>query len=308
MRKIKVLLSWLVGMILCLCNAQAGHWTCNPSDFQYDMVAYVGLQIDGAMVTIIQDYEVAAFVGDECRGVAVCEIVDDSGFGYYSLRIRSNEESGEIVTFKYYDAVHSVEKELEINLTFEHQAIVGVPSKPLILECRNRYRLTYLLDGAEYSVDSITYGTELVQKDALTKEGHTFSGWSEIPETMPAKDVTVEGSFTVNRYTLLYMVDDVEYKRTELEYGTSIIAEAAPVKEGYIFSGWSEIPEIMPAEDVIVTGSFEIDGINAVITNKLVDVYSLQGVIVKRQIPMEGLQRGFLTGVYIVNGKKMVVK
>ena len=65
MRKIKVLLSWFVGMILCLCNAQAGHWTCKPSDFQYDMVAYVGLQIDGAMVTIVQDYEVAAFVGDD---------------------------------------------------------------------------------------------------------------------------------------------------------------------------------------------------------------------------------------------------
>ena len=33
-----------------------------------------------------------------------------------------------------------------------------------------------------------------------TKEGYTFSGWSEIPETMPDHDVTVTGSFIVNKY------------------------------------------------------------------------------------------------------------
>ena len=29
-----------------------------------------------------------------------------------------------------------------------------------------------------------------------TKEGYTFSGWSNIPKTMPANDVTITGSFT----------------------------------------------------------------------------------------------------------------
>ncbi len=172
----------------------------------------------------------------------------------------------------------------------------------------NSYRLVYQLDGAEYSADSIAYGTELVLKDALTKEGHTFSGWSELPATMPANDVTVEGSFMVNKYKLTYVIDGVEYKTDEIAYGASITFEATPTKEGYIFSGWSEIPETMPAKDVVVTGSFTVDGIEAVVSSKLVDVYTLQGVMVKRQIPVEDLEKELPNGLYIVNGKKFVVK
>ena len=172
----------------------------------------------------------------------------------------------------------------------------------------NSYRLVYQLDGAEYSADSIAYGTELVLKDALTKEGHTFSGWSELPATMPANDVTVEGSFMVNKYKLAYVVDGTEYKTVEIAYGASITLEATPTKEGYIFSGWSEIPETMPAKDVVVTGSFTVDGIEAVVSSKLVDVYTLQGVMVKRQISIDELKNELPAGIYIVNGKKFVVK
>ena len=57
-------------------------------------------------------------------------------------------------------------------------------------------------------------------------------------------------------YKLIYIVDGEEYKTVEYEEGESIIPEPAPTKEGYFFSGWSEIPETMPACDVTVTGSF----------------------------------------------------
>jgi hypothetical protein len=80
------------------------------------------------------------------------------------------------------------------------------------------------------------------------------------------------------------------------------------VKEGYIFSGWSEAPEMMPAADVVIEGSFTVDGIDAVITSNLVDVYTLQGVMVKRQIPIETLAQELPGGIYIVNGKKMVIR
>ena len=59
-------------------------------------------------------------------------------------------------------------------------------------------------------------------------------------------------------YNLTYIVDGVEYKTAEVEVGATIIPEQAPEKEGYTFSGWSEIPETMPAEDVTVTGSFSV--------------------------------------------------
>ena len=123
----------------------------------------------------------------------------------------------------------------------------------------NKYKLTYTLDGEEYKTAEVDYGTALTPEEAPVKEGYTFSGWSEIPETMPANDVTVTGTFTANKYKLTYMVDGEEYKASEVDYGTVITAEAVPTKEGYTFSGWSEIPSTMPAEDVTVTGTFTVN-------------------------------------------------
>lgn len=60
----------------------------------------------------------------------------------------------------------------------------------------------------------------------------------------------------LSSYTLTYIVDDVVYKTYELYEGDAITPEPAPTKEGYTFSGWNEIPTTMPANDVVVTGTF----------------------------------------------------
>lgn len=121
------------------------------------------------------------------------------------------------------------------------------------------YKLTYMVDGEEFKVEEHYYGETITPEPDPAKEGYTFSGWTEIPETMPAEDVIVKGSFTINQYNLIYMIDGEEYKKLELDYGTPITPEADPEKEGYIFTGWSEIPETMPANDVTVTGAFVED-------------------------------------------------
>ena len=123
----------------------------------------------------------------------------------------------------------------------------------------NSYTITYMVDGKEYAKDTVAYGSEIVLPETPTKEGYTFSGWNDVPKTMPAKDVVVTGSFSVNSYTITYMVDGERYKSIVVEYGATIMPEEAPVKEGHTFSGWSEIPETMPAEDLTVTGSFTIN-------------------------------------------------
>ena len=123
----------------------------------------------------------------------------------------------------------------------------------------NNYTITYMVDGEVYKTSTVAFGSEVIPEEEPTKEGYTFSGWSEIPETMPAGDVVVTGTFTANSYTLLYIVDGEEYKSESIPYGTTITPEEEPSKEGYTFSGWSEIPETMPAEDVTVTGSFTIN-------------------------------------------------
>ena len=121
------------------------------------------------------------------------------------------------------------------------------------------YTLTYKVDGVVYKTYEYAYGAAITPEAAPVKEGFTFSGWSEIPATMPAHDVVVNGSFNVNNYILTYKVDGAVYKTISYAFGSAITPEADPVKEGYAFSGWSEIPATMPAHDVVVTGSFTIN-------------------------------------------------
>ena len=123
----------------------------------------------------------------------------------------------------------------------------------------NSYNLVYKVDGNEYKSKTVKYGSKITAESFPTKEGYTFSGWSEIPSTMPANDVEVTGSFSINSYKLVYMVDDSEYKSLTLKYGSTITPETEPTKEGYTFSGWSEIPATMPASNVEVTGSFTVN-------------------------------------------------
>ena len=109
-------------------------------------------------------------------------------------------------------------------------------------------------------------------------------------------------------FVLFYILDGVVYDIDWFAYGEEVVQKEAPVKEGYTFSGWSGLPETMPGHDVIVTGSFEVDGIKTIVTNQLVDVYTLQGVMVKRQIAIEALGDELSPGIYCINGKKVIIQ
>ena len=90
------------------------------------------------------------------------------------------------------------------------------------------YKLTYIVDGEVYKTFKYEEDRKVPVEPAPEKEGYTFSGWSEIPETMPDHDVEVTGTFTVNKYNLIYMVDGEEYKTVEIEYGAEITPEDGP--------------------------------------------------------------------------------
>ena len=133
----------------------------------------------------------------------------------------------------------------------------------------NSYKITYIVDDEVYATDSLLYGATIELLPQPTKEGYTFSGWNDVPSTMPAHDVVVNGAFTINSYDVIYMVDGAEYKRVSVVYGAPIVLEAEPTKEGYTFSGWSEASETMPAHNVVVEGSFTI--------NKYLLTYMVEG-------------------------------
>lgn len=61
---------------------------------------------------------------------------------------------------------------------------------------------------------------------------------------------------TETKYKLTYMVDGVVYKTYEIQATDIITPEPDPFREGYDFSGWQNLPSVMPNEDVVVTGYF----------------------------------------------------
>lgn len=133
MRKSATLIMTILCSLLCAAAwAQDTHWTCNPHDYQYDMTVYFGLTADGVAVTDYSDYEVAAFVGDECRGVATFETASGITYGY--LRVRSNQASGEDVTFKVYVKSSNMEVDVkDYSISFASESVQGIPSSPVVL-------------------------------------------------------------------------------------------------------------------------------------------------------------------------------
>ena len=106
---------------------------------------------------------------------------------------------------------------------------------------------------------TLASGQTVTAIEAPAKEGHTFAGWNDIPATMPDHDIEIVGSYTVNSYHLTYILDGETYKEADVPFGTKLTPEAAPEKKGYIFSGWQELPETMPAHDVEVNGVFNVN-------------------------------------------------
>ena len=105
------------------------------------------------------------------------------------------------------------------------------------------------------------YGTPITAP-TLTREGYTFKGWDkEIPETMPAENITVKAQWEINQYTITFDTNGgSEVAPITQDYGTKINAPANPTRKGYTFKGWDkEIPKTMPAENITVKAQWEIN-------------------------------------------------
>ena len=306
--------------------AQNTHWMYDANAFEYDMTAYLTVEYDGSQVNDLSDYEVAAFVGDDCRGVSRLVNVEN-GNSYLYMRIRSNQEQGESVKFKVYQKSKDKEIECDEIITFENRSVIGLPSSPQCVKlkvatftvtietlgrgtvtgagtykegetvsltalpaegwhfvkwsdgttsstytltinsdktltaefARNSYVVKFVVDGTTMSEQTLEYEAKIEIPSVPEKEGYTFSGFGEVDETVPAHDVTYNGSYIANKYKVTFIADGKVVSETELEYGTEIILPNAPVKEGYTFVGWGDVAKTVPAHDVTYTAEYKVN-------------------------------------------------
>ena len=125
----------------------------------------------------------------------------------------------------------------------------------------NQYTITFDTNGgSEIAPITQDYGTEITAPDNPTRKGYTFKGWDkEIPETMPAENITVKAQWEINRYTITFDTNGgSEIAPITQDYGTEITAPDNPTRKGYTFKGWDkEIPETMPAENITITARWK---------------------------------------------------
>ena len=124
----------------------------------------------------------------------------------------------------------------------------------------NTYTITYTVNGEEYSVQTYEYGAAIITPAYDVPEGYTFSGWS-VPETMPAEDLVVDATCTINVYEVT-MVDGLNGDPIAVLYvahGQDAILPDAPEHAGYIFDRWDGDPTNV-TEDRTITACYWMIG------------------------------------------------
>ena len=125
----------------------------------------------------------------------------------------------------------------------------------------NQYTITFdTAGGSEIAPITQDYDTAITAPADPTREGYTFIGWDrEIPETMPAENITLKARWEINQYTITFdTAGGSDIASITQDYGTQITTPEAPTREGYTFIGWDrEIPTTMPAENMTVTAQWK---------------------------------------------------
>ena len=124
----------------------------------------------------------------------------------------------------------------------------------------NTYTITYTVNGKGYSIQTYEYGAAIITPAYDVPEGYTFSGW-DVPETMPAEDLVVDATCTINVYedTLIDGFNGDPIAVLYVEHGQDAILPDAPEHAGYIFDRWDGDPTNV-TEDRTITACYWMIG------------------------------------------------
>jgi len=162
-----------------------------------------------------------------------------------------------------------------------HKVVTYVYSKNPVPKYTVSYEYVNAPEGAPALPEAAEYeaGAAVTVADEPELEGYTFSGWDKDDFEMPAENVVITGSWTaIPKYTVSYEYSNAPEgapalpEAAEYEAGAAVTVAADAYLEGYIFSGWDKENFTMPAEDVVITGSWTV-----IPPNKYNVVYQYEG-------------------------------
>ena len=140
-----------------------------------------------------------------------------------------------------------------------------MPPQNLTLKAKwtpRSYTITFNTDGGS-TVQPVTdiYGAWIPAPDAPVKDGYVFQGWKpELPETMPAENITVKAIWKQAEQTITFDTDGgTEITPISGVPGSPVTPPANPTKPGYVFVNWKpELPSTIPTESITVKAIWKL--------------------------------------------------
>ncbi|MFA4869916.1 MAG: gliding motility-associated C-terminal domain-containing protein [Pedobacter sp.] len=125
------------------------NWTVNPSKYKYNMGLTVQFSLDETDELTSKDIrdKVAVFAGNECRGIAQIEYNFDYKKYVAHVTAYSNTQSGEQLTFRFWDTYPGIEYQSVERLSFTSNASVASVASPLVLHPEGVYQSIPLKEG-----------------------------------------------------------------------------------------------------------------------------------------------------------------
>lgn len=153
-----------VATVVIVAAGPALPWNVTTADYQYTG------QIDA--VVRVNDVEVntgilAAFVGDQCRGIVEGSYFAPNGKTIFSLLAYSNSSSGDILTFRYYDPENEVIQTIAEVIPFSSDMKLGSASAPVELNISSANNLPQLDNPIAEQVQDEHFGTLQIETGAV---------------------------------------------------------------------------------------------------------------------------------------------
>ncbi|MBP5503145.1 MAG: BspA family leucine-rich repeat surface protein [Bacteroidales bacterium] len=121
----------------------------------------------------------------------------------------------------------------------------------------NCHIIAFKVDGKLVSEEEYRYGATIsIPAAPAAKEGYKFSGWNDVPATMPDHDVVIEASYIPNTHFVTFTIDDEVIETVTTAYNIPI-SNIVPKKEGYVFVPSDGSPTTVPDNDITISGSFQ---------------------------------------------------
>lgn len=229
-QKIYVLLfSLLFAPLVWGAGSNVSHWTFDPAEYAYDMNVHAALTFNGMDVEDYATFEVAAFCGNECRGIAKATV--SQGKKYYEFRVHSKKSQGDNITFKCYNQATGRELMVAESLLFDGeqhgtlsrlfqltatQPVTGIrlDKTSVTLNTTDTYTLIVNVDPIDASNKSVTWSSSDAAIATVDEKGVVIgikAGTATITAT------TADGNFTATCVvTVLQPVTGVRLDKTEV--------------------------------------------------------------------------------------------